>query len=550
MTLPTALAAMAAYRQWVPVRFIPQESGKTKKLPLDHRTGESFPKDSGWQQDPEAWTSYQPGYGFIFTPADPLFFIDIDDCLREGQWSPEALALLGKLPGAAVEVSHSGRGLHIFGTYTGPAPAHSCKNTALNLELYTESRFCAITGDRAVGNVMTDCTTALLAVITEYFPPTERTAGQAWTTEPDSTYTGPADDDELLTKALACVSTASVFNGRATLSDLWTANVDALSRHWPDELRDYDNSSADAALAQHLAFWTGKNCERIKRLMERSALVRDKWDRADYLHRTILNAVAMQGPVYSVPAAADLDTTGLRGSAKQVALAAQLRAKAIADYPDLTRDLMLIDDAGFWVSNRGKTGPELIQMITPISTIVPRPTDGPEFTAGYQLLSAAHQPEHFKGCVYVQDQHRVFVPSGAMLKPEQFNATYGGFLFEVGSGNGAKPTKKAWEAFTESQLVRYPIAESSCFRPQEPAGAIIDQDGRRLVNTYIPVDTRRVRGDAGPFLRHLNKVLSDPGDQQNLLSYMAACVQMKGIKFQWAPLIQGVEGNGKSLFTR
>jgi hypothetical protein len=31
---------------------------------------------------------------------------------------------------------------------------------------------------------------------------------------------------------------------------------------------------------------------------------------------------------------------------------------------------------------------------------------------------------------------------------------------------------------------------------------------------------------------------------------MAACVQHKGVKFQWTPLIQGTEGNGKTLLTR
>jgi len=34
-----------------------------------------------------------------------------------------------------------------------------------------------------------------------------------------------------------------------------------------------------------------------------------------------------------------------------------------------------------------------------------------------------------------------------------------------------------------------------------------------------------------------------------LLAYMAACVQYPGKKFQWAPLIQGIEGNGKSLLS-
>ena len=45
-------------------------------------------------------------------------------------------------------------------------------------------------------------------------------------------------------------------------------------------------------------------------------------------------------------------------------------------------------------------------------------------------------------------------------------------------------------------------------------------------------------------------MLPDERDRTILLSYMAACVQHKGIKFQWAPLLQGVEGNGKTLFTR
>ncbi len=56
--------------------------------------------------------------------------------------------------------------------------------------------------------------------------------------------------------------------------------------------------------------------------------------------------------------------------------------------------------------------------------------------------------------------------------------------------------------------------------------------------------------DVSPFLDHLQRVLSVQGDRDILLAYMAACIQYKGVKFQWTPLIQGVEGNGKTLFTR
>ena len=46
---------------------------------------------------------------------------------------------------------------------------------------------------------------------------------------------------------------------------------------------------------QHLAFWTGKDAARIERLMRRSALVREKWDRDDYLGpRTIMGAISRQ----------------------------------------------------------------------------------------------------------------------------------------------------------------------------------------------------------------------------------------------------------------
>ena len=70
--------------------------------------------------------------------------------------------------------------------------------------------------------------------------------------------------------------------------------MEALARAYPDPARGYDSSSADAALAQHLAFWTGKDCARIDSLMRRSALARDKWEREDYLPRTILGAVGRQ----------------------------------------------------------------------------------------------------------------------------------------------------------------------------------------------------------------------------------------------------------------
>jgi len=165
---------------------------------------------------------------------------------------------------------------------------------------------------------------------------------------------------------------------------------------------------------------------------------------------------------------------------------------------------------------------------------------------GFQFLGLTQQQELFAGCCYIRDIHRVFTPDGALLKPEQFKTTYGGFVFALDSLND-KITRNAWEAFTESQGVRFPKAHGLCFRPECPPGSMIEEEGRILLNSYVPVPIPRQKGDATPFLNHLAKLLPVRRDRDILLAYMAACVQYPGVKFQWCPLLQGMEGNGKTL---
>lgn len=305
-----ALEALKAHRQFILYQLVPSATrpGKMDKFPCDA---------SGRKADahsPENWLSFEGaatsaqqfgtgwGVGFVLTPDTKLFCLDIDDCLQpDGQWSPLALQICGLFPGAAIEISQSGQGLHVWGSYSGDMPAHGCKNTALHVELYSERRFIALgLPDSAVGDVATDCSLSLHAAIAAYFPP-DATVGDAaeWTTEPVPEWVGPVDDAELIRRALQSRSSASAFAGRASFADLWTGNLDALSRAYPAEGRPYDASSADAALAAHLAFWTGKSCERIQRLMLQSQLNRDKWEsHSSYLSRTILAAVGRQDEVF------------------------------------------------------------------------------------------------------------------------------------------------------------------------------------------------------------------------------------------------------------
>ena len=348
----TALAALGDYSQFVIWRLEPQRiarDGKTykasklrpagysdpliEKLPIDGTVkAEKVPIDPGTlnygdAKKPIIWLpaakafgravelnqdngdGTQPyGVGFVLTASDPFFCLDIDNCAVEGGWSPLVTELAQQLPGVAIEVSHGKAGLHIWGKYQGLPPDHACKNTALNIELYTEQRFIALGRPDATGSAATDCTDKLPGVVAAYFAPTVATDAD-WTDGPCEGWDGYTDDTELLTKARRARSANALLGDKATFADLWKCDADALSRAWPVADRGdglpFDASSADAALAQHLAFFTGKDCERMQRLMRQSKLQREKWDsRPDYLPRTILHAVSICTSVYTRQASA------------------------------------------------------------------------------------------------------------------------------------------------------------------------------------------------------------------------------------------------------
>jgi len=582
-SLPAALAAFDNYRQFILYKLVPSRKTPSKmdKLPVDHRTLQVFIKDSNWQDDPTAWVDSQTainlcalcgpeyGVGFFFTANDPFFFVDIDKCRvdENSPWSDTANAVLSYFPGAAVEVSQSGTGIHIFGM--GNSPAHGCKHDALGIEFYTERRFVALTGTDIIGDAGTVHNEWLPNFVTNYIPPKIAHSPEQWTTGPVPEWNGPEDDDELIHKALNSSSAASTFGTRASFRDLWECNVEVLPDFYPPNETDtgeYDESNADMALIQHLAFYTGKDCERILRIMWQSGLVRDKWTHhKNYLRISITRSVSLQNSVYGTQLA-DVDKTlvnefdapALKGSPKQKLYAENIRAQKLIDcmgdvdtIEKLTARRGRVVEAGFWMDNSNKTPEQLIEVITLVENASsPLGTeDEPEFLTGLQFLHRDQQIEHFAGCVYVQDLHKIFTPDGSFLKSEQFNATYGGYTFAM-DDSGKKETRKAWDAFTESQLVRYRKSSTTCFRPDLTPGAFVDIEGKIAVNIYVPVKTKRVHGDVTPFITHLHKILPNESDRAIFLAYMASCIQYKGIKFQWAPVLQGVQGNGKTLFTR
>lgn len=428
--------------------------------------------------DRRNWLTYEQAkatgrpIAFVLTDDIGWFFLDLDNCRDEtGGWTPKAVDLFMRFPGAWGEMSSSGKGLHVMGRCNPALLADRKRRWDGWLECYTGGRFIAFgdTGWSRIGGVEADYdwTQVLLSIVPQKLELGPLPEGV------DPSYTGPADDADLLARAIASGSAGAAFGLRVAFRDLWEANAEVLSKFYPgSKPGEFDHSAADQALLTHLAFWTGKDMPRMDRLFRQSKLMRPKYEeREDYRRETIGNAARLCSKVYDNP--------------RPVASAA----------------------------------------------------------AGHEVyLTTAEMQDHFKGCVYVRDVHRVLVPGGSLLKPEQFNATYGGHQFQM-QADGTKPSTKAFEAFTENRAYRFPKANRTIFNPALPPGEIIG-DG---VNIYYPADVAMTPGDVSPFTGLIAKLLPDERDRMILLSYMAACVQHIGSKFQWAPVLQGCEGNGKTL---
>ncbi len=489
--LPAAFHALAAYRQFVTwfAAPNPDKPNKFNKFPCDYRTGEVV-----GSTHPETWTDaatalahYQlwdrghgAGIGFCFTPDDPFYFLDIDGALQpDGQWSPLAQQLCTALAGAAMEVSHSGKGLHVIGTVAKPL-AHGTRNTPLGLELYTGGRFVALTGINAQGDASAPGGAVLVDMVAQLFPaaaPAQGAVGALWTTEPVPEWGGPADDAELIRLALAASakSAAGAFGGKETFADLWAGRVDEARR-----------SEADQSLANHLAFWTGKNCERIERLMAQSALYRDKWDEARPL-------------------------------------------------PDGT--------AGTWLQRT------IVRACSFVSSVAQgRPTT----PAAADMQAGEYVPAHalgdfFHNCFYVTQRKEVFCADrDEMAGSTVFDILYGGHVFLLDIA-GAKKTESAFEAFTQNRVTRPAIVRDIVFRPELAMGEVVTDGRFSYVNSYVPYECRTLAGDPSPFTNHLAKLIPNERDRLLFTSYLAAMAQNPGVKFQWCPVLQGAEGNGKTI---
>lgn len=549
-------------------------------------------------QRPEAWMSYEAAcakmeemraggmqctLGWMFTPACGWWFLDLDKCIdAAGQWSPLAVDWWHKLPGVFVEQSASGTGLHLIGKGLLPPHASRGRGALKGLaELYSQQRGIAFgLSGQAWGSADVQAP-AILEIAATHFPPRVSGEGGEWI-GPRADWRGPTDDAELIRRARASSSLAARAGARATFDQLWT-NAPALDGFYGPEGR----SERDAALASHLAFWTGCDAPRMERLMRASALWRPKWDQhRTYLRElTIENACAAQGDV--LRDAPRVDVAAQMYGVSLPPLPAPVVAPAAASVgvvfaplvTDEVRELVdkliaEINGAQHWQDVHNKIIPmvaasgvppalmprlenaindrlDVWQMKLPINKLralinPPRASD-PDDGAG--VMARPDWAQHF---VYVMANDAFFDTRDATnMSRTAFNAQFDRDMPIKGDG----PNRHDSVQFM-LQHWGTPIVFNTMYRPGcEP---LFKHDGRQWANLYSPASVPPVTMASAATLSAIERfkwqLFCICGKRQWLyecmLYWMAHNVQRPGVKIRWLPLVKGVEGDGKSTISQ
>lgn len=209
------------------------------------------------------------GYGFMLS--DGIVFVDVDHCITDdGTLDERGADILSAFPLSFAEISQSGHGLHILTRGTIPRNFHNQKQ---GVEMYSYSRFCAVTGNAIQAS-----------------EPTQEQDGIDYVFNKYSTHSGNAIStySEPLTTGISAYTDRWVIGHAMNIEGQKGKDFRTL---FSGDISQYSSQSeADSALCTLLAFWCDRDQGQMDRIFRQSGLYRKKWEREDYRTRTLSHA--------------------------------------------------------------------------------------------------------------------------------------------------------------------------------------------------------------------------------------------------------------------
>lgn len=255
--------------------------------------------------DPKTWTTYNnakaametgkfDGIGYALTADEGYICIDLDHCVNPetgdiDQWAMEILDIVQKAGGTYSESSPSRTGIHLWGR--GRLPDNKGINQPMKnghkIEMYNHGHYMTVTGEPLDDATLNDIQPAIDKILTMLKkPPAASEEGKAVTSTPAPMLN--LSDTDIITMIKENETQGPKFHSLYDLGDVSTYGN--------------DQSRADQALLNMLAFWTGKNAEQMKRIFLSSKLAetlgRKVGHEDDYLKRSIKKAIESTSQVY------------------------------------------------------------------------------------------------------------------------------------------------------------------------------------------------------------------------------------------------------------
>jgi putative DNA primase/helicase len=240
--------------------------------------------------------------GLGFATGEGVVGIDIDNCIdpQSGALSPVAAEWVERL-GSYAEKSPSGTGVRVLVRDRDGVVTKSLNKRKLGAEIYTHPNYVTVTGHRLGGapQEVTDGGEHL-----KDFVDWLTSGGQAKDLNENKSPKPLADTKKA--KNLKAATSFSIADEDVLRLASNAKNARKFNALLTGDRSGYESESeADMALASMLAFYAGpQGHDQVERLMRNSQLRRDKYDRADYLPRTVRSAIEKQTEFYKPAAAA------------------------------------------------------------------------------------------------------------------------------------------------------------------------------------------------------------------------------------------------------
>lgn len=287
---------------WVNWKYQSRDGGKKTKVPVDAKTG-----NNARSNDPETWCTYTTadwkkkknncnGVGVMFGGLGNGYMlcgVDIDNHANTVGGNPLQPEILELFKGTYAEKSPSGNGCHILfmlpESYVEQLKRvwtkYNNKKSDEDIECYISgitNRYFTYTDDVIADYPIADMSAALQTFLDKYML---REQPQPQTqSKPVSV---PVSDIETMLDIARGSKSGAAFCGLYDGGDTSAYNG--------------DDSSADLALCQMLAFYLQGDYNKIDTAFRSSALMREKWNREDYRSATINKAIKSCRKFYTPP---------------------------------------------------------------------------------------------------------------------------------------------------------------------------------------------------------------------------------------------------------